>query len=104
MKTEDLYLEYPIENSKSDPICQNPETKRLIPLNFGITLRIQNKYVDLGDIDEPIKSYKDLVDQWKLHPEIEYQSTHYIERQEVHLEDSIFPLFSEPEIIKFNRI
>ncbi|CAI2387447.1 unnamed protein product [Moneuplotes crassus] len=90
--------------NSSDNVCTDPAQRRLIPLHFKADLRVQSKYIDLSDIKEPIKLYTDKIDQWKFHPDIRYQSTYYIERQELYLEDSIFPALIEPEPIKFNRI
>lgn len=63
-----------------------------------------SKYVDLSDIDNPIKEYVSILNTWKFHPEIAFNSNIYIERQEVILEDSLFMKFREPEPIKFNKL
>ncbi|CAI2365351.1 unnamed protein product [Moneuplotes crassus] len=85
-------------------ICDNPEIMKSLISYYKVDLRVASKYVDLNDFENPIKSYSEALDEWKLYPNIEFETTHFIQRQEVYLEDSLFPTLIEPEPIKFNKV
>lgn len=65
---------------------------------------VKSKYVDLNDLDNPIKEYTEALNEWKLHPEIFYRPNYYIDRHEITLEDSVLGGFTDDDPIMLNKI
>lgn len=73
-------------------------------MKFLTRLFVKSKYVDLNDLENPIKEYTQMIGLWKTHPEIYKQTNIYVQGHQVTLEDSLFEPISINEPIKFNKV
>ncbi|CAI2363173.1 unnamed protein product [Moneuplotes crassus] len=92
--------------------CIQSSTNLCVPQNqmepllsgSSISVHLMNRYVDLNDIDNPIKRFYDdeieLVFKQNKHVLVDLK----LRQHEVILEDSLLPTFSDPDPIYFNSI
>ncbi|CAI2362183.1 unnamed protein product [Moneuplotes crassus] len=85
-------------------ICQSPALLNDVLSGLRVELFATSKYVDLNDIDSPIKEYVDRLDTTDLHPKVKMYPHINIEKHELILEDSWWLTVSEPDPIKFNKV
>ncbi|CAI2373924.1 unnamed protein product [Moneuplotes crassus] len=98
------YVTFWYSNCRYESNCVHSDISKEIINKSIISVHVKNKYVDLNDIENPIKDYTETLRNIQIKTGIRTRVTMKLRKHEVVLDDSLFPLPWSTEPIYFNSL
>ncbi|CAI2385634.1 unnamed protein product [Moneuplotes crassus] len=102
--TSELKFQFSTCNYALGSNCIDVDIANEVVSQSFIKIHIQNRYVDLNDIENPIKNYYDYGYNIKFENNKWKKIKFKLKRHEVVLEDSFLPTFWDPDPLYFNSL
>lgn len=99
-----IYSDLLVCKDNQNRLCKNKELLNQALANTEVEIKIKSKFIDLSNINDPIKTYTDRLDMVSLHPEVFHRTDLFIDRNEITLDDSVLSPFVQPTTRKLNKV